>query len=306
MKRLRLVALGTVSCLILVGASLGACSSDDTSVDPGTDAGRTETSPGVDAQSDTSTTDAPVDSPIDTGVTAATIADAIAGKMCSALARCCFGNANPPEGGADGGTFDRQACLDLYSDLGFENSSVGHAVFGNGKVELDQAKVAECFQKIDTLACTLTGTALQDIRSSCFAAIKGTVPSGQPCAQSAECATGLFCLPTSDAGPAGTCSALRTATQACGLFGNDSVKSEEACSYRGSGSPALRCDSLDPANPQNYTDPSVWTCKPTVANGQPCDSTAWCTSGICEPGSFTCVSMTTYFSKFSCEAQVTP
>lgn len=316
MKNLRLVAVVSVSCAFVAAVPLAACS-DDTSVTPTTDAGTTDGPTPGDSALDTNVPDAPPDSPPDTGtadagLTIANFADTVADRMCSALARCCFGNANPPDGGADGGSFDRAKCQTVYSDLGFENSSNGHALFTGGKVTLDKQKGADCLAKIDALACMLSGPALQDIRTACFAALSGTATAGQACNQSVECASGLFCNPTQPDGGsfAGTCAPLRTAGQKCGVFTagkpeTTSIKSEEACSYRGGGTPALRCDSLDPTG-QVYTDPSTWTCKAPVANGQPCNTTVWCASGICDPDTFVCTSPAQYFSKYSCAATIKP
>lgn len=310
MNKLRLVAFLSVGTAFVAAAPLAACS-DDTSVNPTTDGGLLD-SPSVDAPTDTNVTDAPADTNFDAGLTIETIADVVSAKMCNALARCCFGNANPPDGGADGGTFDRAECQRLYADIGFENSSVGHTLFkSGGKVVLDQKAAADCLAKIDTLACTLTGPALQEIRTTCFASLKGLATAGQACEQSVECATGLFCNPTTPGGAlTGTCAALKTDGQPCGLFTNgivgaNAIKSEEACSYRGSGAPPLRCDSYDFVA-QSYPDPATWTCKAAVANGADCNDSTWCTSGICDPETFKCTSPAQYFSKYSCEAQIVP
>jgi hypothetical protein len=307
MKKLRLVAFVSVSCAFVAAAPLVACS-DDTSVNPPVDGGRTDGPTPGDSSTDTNVIDAPLDTAdFDAGLKLDTIADTVSARMCNALARCCFGTPTPADGGADGGTFDRVACQNLYADLGFENSSVGHTLFTGGKVGLDQQKGKDCLDKIDALACSLTGAALQDIRTSCFAAIKGLATNGQACNQSVECATGLFCNPTGSGAFTGTCTALKTAGQPCGVFTGESVeknavRGEEACSYRGSGTPALHCDSLDDVG--GYTDPATWTCKPTVANGQLCNSSVWCTSGICDPDTFLCTSPSQYFTKYSCEAQI--
>jgi hypothetical protein len=311
MKKLGLVAFLSVGCAFVAAAPLAACS-DDTSVNPTTDAGLLD-SPATDAPADTNVTDAPADtSETDAGLTIATVADVISEHMCTALARCCFGNPNPPDGGVDGGSFDRGACLKLYADLGFENSSVGHTLFTNGKVQLDQTKANECITKIDALTCSLTGAALRDIRTTCFAAVKGTATAGQACGQSVECAAGLFCNPTTPGGAlTGTCAPLKTAGQPCGLFTNssnpavNSIKSEEACSYRGSGAPPLYCSSYDFAT-DTYPDPGTWTCKAGVADGERCNDTTWCATGICDPSDFVCKSPVQYFAEGSCTGQVVP
>lgn len=310
MKKLRLVAFVSVSFAFIASASLVACS-DDTSMNPTMDGGLPD-SPSIDSPpGDTNVTDAPTDTNVEAGLQIETIADVVSAHMCTSLARCCFGNANPPDGGVDGGTFNRAECQKVYSDLGFENSSVGHALFAAGKVALDQQMGADCIAKIDALTCNLTGAGLQDIRTTCFAAIKGLATAGQACEQSVECASGLFCNPTTPGGAlTGTCAALKTSGQACGLFtnaedGSNSIKSEEACSYRGSGTPSLFCDSYDFVAAV-YTDPATWTCKASLANDQDCNDSTWCASGICDPDTYKCMSPVQYFSQLSCTTPVDP
>lgn len=260
----------------------------------------------------------PQDAGTDSGITLTNYPQRIAESMCKALAKCCFGNANLGEDAAvDGGTFEKGECLDLYGRLGFENANFGQFAIASGNVELDRAKADDCFAKIDSLACELTGSALKTIRSSCFDALKGKLGVGQPCRADIECQTGHFCNPTLGVSPAqdagaivGVCAALRGADQSCDVYphendDNAANYSESACSNRGGGAPAMRCDSWDGVS-VNYRPREEWLCKPTVANGQACNSTVWCADGICDPDDFTCKTPLQYFSRYSCEAHVGP
>ncbi len=310
MKNLRLLAFATGGLMVATGLLVGACSSDDTVVTaPGTDSG-TDTSKPDTGTPDVSVPDSGPDAPFDGGFKPPTYSNTIAEAMCKALARCCFGNANVPEGGAvDGGTFDRQECLNLYGDLGFESSNDGYDEVDAGSVSLDQAKAADCVAKIDALACELTGTAMQTIRTACFGALTGKRGNGQSCLRSIECAPGHFCNPADDGG-LGTCTPLRGEGENCstvnsGNDDSDSFIAEEACSYRAGGDTGRHCDSYDYTNGV-YRARQDWTCQPNVANGQGCNLTGWCASGICDPNDFTCKSPLQYFSKYSCEAHVNP
>jgi len=315
MKTFRIYACATGAVLASAGIFLAACGSDDTVVtappaDAGPDTLPPEASPPRDSGGGT---DAGDSGSADAGLKAPTYAETIAEAMCNALTNCCFGNANVPEGGVvDGGTFDRPKCLALYKDLGFEASNDGFDEVDAGNVTLDQTKGADCLQKINTLACELTGTAMQQIRTACFGALTGKVTTGQPCERSIECAPGNFCLLDADGGATGTCTALRTSGQNCSIVesgsdDSDAFTAEEACSFRGSGGNGFHCDSYD-YGAGAYRPRNEWTCQPNVANGQGCNLSAWCADGICDPtdGAFVCKSPLDYFSKYSCAAHVNP
>ena len=324
MKHLRLFFFVSTTALGLAGA-LVACGDGDTVItdDAGTDAAppdvtQPDGSDGADAA------DSGADVIVDAGLKVETYAEQIADTICNALTRCCFGNANVPEGGtvdagdAGAGTFDRGECLNLYSRLGFESSNFGLAI-AQGNVVVNQAKGAECIAKINGMMCDLTGASLKEIRSACFLALEGQLKNGDACRTSLECSAGLFCLPgdggAGDGGVVGTCEPLRTAGQNCSIQDTgdpavDSTTSEIACSWRGGGDTNLRCASYDAVTGAYKEDRSQWTCEPAVANGAICNTTVSCADGICDPGEnfdkYTCEPVLTYFNKFSCSAHIEP
>lgn len=316
MKNLRLLALATGALVVPTGFLLGACSSDDTVITPDSGTDAQVDSPGPDVQVDTGPGDAGPDA-FDGGYKVDTFAAQVAEEMCGSLTRCCFGNANVPDGGAvDGGTFNKEQCVRVYKAVGFESSLQGESAAADENLEVDQVAAADCLSKIDALMCNLTGASLQEIRTACFAAIKGKLGNGQPCRASIECQKGHFCLPSADAGAAdggvvGACAPLRAQGQSCDIYQGgsdeeDSVRDEQACSWRGSGDTNLRCASYDFVNDQ-YKPRNQWTCEPTVANNQGCNSTVWCAQGICNPdNNYVCESPIEYFNQFSCEAVVNP
>ena len=321
MNRLRLLVFTSTSVLSLGGLILGACSSDDTIV-PGTDSGDLDAGGGKDSPTANQDGNVPTDAPDDRGPDVKTVGDAglnpqnffglVASKICGSLARCCYGNANVADGGAvDGGTFAGGRCGDLYRRIGFEGSSSGIEVSLLANVEIDQAKAVACLDKLDALACSQTGATLQDARAACFDAVKGKLAANTPCRATIECGPALFCNPPSpdagsaDGGIAGTCTPLRAQGQNCSIHerGNDDEESqlnEVACSYRGGGAPQLRCDSYDFVA-QAYRPRSQWTCQPTVANGQGCNTSVWCKEGVCNPdNNYTCQSPLPYFNQYVC------
>ncbi len=333
MKNLRLVAFLGGSFFVSSAMVLAACSSDDTVVTVTPDSGTPDTGGGKDTGTpDTSQPDAQTDAnpPIDAGLKLDTFANTVANALCNTLTRCCFGKNNVPEGGAiDGGTFDRPECVALYSDLGFENSLVGEDAIAKGNVALDQAKGKDCIDKINALTCNLTGAELKTARAACFGALVGKVAAGQPCRASMECAPGNFCLPDSDGGVVdagvldggggtiiGKCAPLRGQGGNCSIVvtGNpgsneeidDSIRGEEACSYRGGGDTNLRCDSYDFDNAE-YRPRDQWTCQPPVGANAGCNTTVWCSDGICDPTSdYVCKTPVEYFTQSACGAHTNP
>lgn len=266
----------------------------------------------------------------DAGLNAENYADTVARAMCNALAKCCFGNASLDAGEpVDGGTFDRAECQGVYRVLGFESSNVGLELTQENFI-INQAKGAECLAKIDALACNLDGPSLKAIRAACFQALQGRLPNGAPCKTSLECQDGHFCLPlgpdagldagSNDAGadaapaPTGICTPLRKEGENCSVVdtGNpevDSIASEIACSQRGGGDTGLRCDSYDFVL-GDWRPRSEWKCQKTVPNGEGCNTTVWCSDGICDPGDnldkYICEPMRVYFNKYACQAHVNP
>lgn len=338
MKNFRLFVFISSSLTLSAAFVLAACSSDDNVVTVTPDSGGSDTGPGGrDGNVDTDSggeKDAGTDtgSNTDAGLKLDTFAGTVANALCNTLTKCCFGSANVPDGGAvDGGNFNRGKCLDLYSDLGFENSLIGSDVITLGNVTLDQTKGADCLAKINALTCDLTGANLKAARAACFGALSGKLAANQPCRSSLECAPGNFCLPDADAGAGdggtpviGKCAALRGSGGNCSIVDttggcaggdtqcvydnsiNDSNLAEDACSYRGGGDTNLRCSSYDSAN-DVYRSRDQWTCQATVANDTGCNSTVWCSDGICDPtANYVCKSPAKYFTPASCNTFVMP
>lgn len=334
MKNLRLFVFASSSLVVAAAGVLAACSDDDTAAtvtppDASTDTGgRIDGNVKPDTGGEDGGTDSGTDSGVDAGLKLDTFADLIANSLCNTLTKCCFGNANVPDGGAvDGGTFNRSRCVDVYSDLGFENSLIGSDAITKGNVTLDQNKGAECLAKIANLTCSLTGADLKAARAACFGALTGKLGANQPCRASLECAPGNFCLPDADAGTSdagagsvviGKCAPLRGQGGNCSIVDTtgscadqncvydqsilDSNIAEEACSYRGGGDTNLRCSSYDPGT-DTYNARNLWTCQPTIANDQGCNSTVWCSNGICDPTqAYQCKSPVTYFTPDSCNS----
>jgi len=310
--------------MILTGA-LVACSSDDTVVtdDAGSDV---NTSPdtsrvdGSDTDVDAGVADTGTDVHVDAGLKVETYDEQVANTLCDSLTRCCYANGNVPDGGAvdaggpdGGGFFDRASCLSIYIALGFESSNVGLAQTTKNVV-VNQAKGAECIEKLKTLACDLDGVTLKGIRSACFAALEGQLKVGDTCTATIECGKGSFCSGTTvDGGFVGTCAPLRTQGQNCSLQntgsedeqeGPDTNVGETACSHRGGGDTGLRCSSWDPGTGLYNDDRATWTCQPQVADGEFCNTTVSCATGVCEPGVYVCKPVLAYFNESACFAHL--
>jgi hypothetical protein len=307
MKKLRFLA-GCTAVLIGGLGVLAACSDDDTDVAPtdnadGGDANvKPDGSPPLDAGGDT-TVDAP---PFDAGLKLDTYPVQVADGICRSYARCCFNNANLEAGApVDGGTFDQTRCLDVFRRFGFESSNLDFDLVDGGNVALDQKAAADCLTKLGALSCgALTAAEFQAARALCFSAFQGTLAAGQACKSSIQCGAGLFCK-TGDGGASGTCEALRPADAGCGDFTSDTVRANEACSYRASGKPDLHCDVYD-FTKFDYRDAGDWKCVPGVANGKGCLFASWCASGQCNPQDLMCEDPLPYFSANSCKFYVKP
>lgn len=299
MKNLRLIAW--LSIVVGSGAAVMlACTSEETSVTPDTDAG-------PDAASDAKVDSAvpPADAGVDAAEVLKTFPERLAEALCRSQSRCCFGNPNLDGGSAvDGGTYDRALCLKLGKQLGFETSASGFGAARPQTVVVDQAKADECVQKVDALVCNTPGSVLAEVRSACFNAFQGQLAAGADCVNGVECAKGLFCTATD--GGLGKCAALRAADGPCGDWTSDPNRAEEACSWRGGGEPGLHCETFDPTDAGDYTDAGTWKCKANVANGQPCNSSVWCAQGICDPSNseYVCKDPLPYFG--SCSEFIVP
>ena len=188
-----------------------------------------------------------------------------------------------------------------------------------GKVTLDQTKAKDCLAKIAALPCSVSGAQLKAARSACFGALTGTVATGQNCRSSMECAPGHFCNPDApeagapDGGVAviGKCAALRGSGGLCSTYEtadeiSDSYRAEEACSYRGGADNNQHCESWNP-DAGVYNARPDWKCAANVPNGAGCNSSAWCSDGICEPDPdagfyYRCVSPAAVIQQSSCPA----
>jgi hypothetical protein len=301
MNKLRLLALTSAGLLVSAGFLVGACSDDDTSVNPPVDGGSTETS---------TPEGGPVDGgpdAFDSGFVLTTFPKDIGDALCGSLARCCFGDANLPEGGAvDGGTFNRPKCESFYRDFGFELSNQGQDLLDGGNVELDHVKAADCAARLTELSCDLSAADYQAARASCFGAFRGKLTAGA-CKGHMECAPGFFCKSPlgSDAG-AGTCTALRPAGSSCGDFGDEnSVDPTPACSWRGSGDTSRYCAFAN-VDAGVLLPQADWKCSDALPNGSDCANSTWCASGICadrDPNKYKCVTPSNFFAS-SCESYI--
>lgn len=328
MKKLRVLSLAAGTLALALVSFVAACSSDDTAatINPVPDGGTPDTGGGKDAtvDEDGDIPDAKPDAPAaDAGLKLDTYANEVASALCDALTRCCFGQTNVPEGGAldGGGTFDRPECISVFKEAGFDSSLYQSDALKLGNVTLDQAKGAECVQKIRAMSCSITGAEFKTIRTTCFAAVTGKLAANQPCRASIECAPGNFCAPDQpDAAPTavgttvyGKCAPLKTSGQNCSVMETsqgalaDGLFGDEACSYRSSGNTGLHCDNWDDVG-GDFAARADWKCAAGAANGQPCNASVWCADGLCDTasGDFTCKSPQQFFSGTQCAAHVNP
>lgn len=328
MKNFRIYALMTGSVLLTSGALLMACGDDDDlppdTIDAGGDGSRPDGSRPDATPEDTGApdaapdvrdggrTDAAVDAGYDSGIHDAgtfdgggpSYATTLAERLCSSLAKCCYGNALPDGGAVDGGTFDRVDCLRVYSDLGFERSNEAYTGVDAGSVTVDSAKAALCLAKVDAIACSLDGNALADIRKTCFEALVGKLKAGDTCEASVECADGLFCNPGT-----AKCEALKKQGEPCAVYTTAQMASDDraayeseiACSWRAGANTGMHCASYDYTN-NRYFARAQWTCQPNVALGSGCNDSSWCqVGGVCDPtAGFVCKTPVTYFNSNVC------
>lgn len=300
-NRLRLFVLMGGASVALGALFLVACS-DDTSVDP---------KPTGDAGPDSPATDAPVDpdgggkpdTGFDGGFKVETFDDDLASELCKALARCCYGNPTPADGGADGGTFDVAACKKQYGRLGFEGSNADVPITKSGAIALDQAKADACISKIKAMSCSLPGPEYESIAASCFSAYVGNVAANATCRASIECAAGSFCKGADNDGGTGVCAPLRPVGGPCGDFTNDPAVSGESCSYRRGGQPGNFCKFYDFTPPGVFLDPADWKCTAPLAVGGSCATSFWCDQSTCQNS--VCATPDKYFAQ-SCQTFLVP
>ncbi|MDB5212287.1 MAG: hypothetical protein JWO86_214 [Myxococcaceae bacterium] len=262
-----------------VGAATLLACSDDTSVNASTDGGPT---PGPDTGTDspiTPTDSGTPDAPFDGGFMLDTFDGVLADEVCKALARCCWGNPTPADGGADGGAFDVDKCKSMTVTYGFEGSNIGTELRDAGNVTVDQLAADSCIQKVKGMTCNLPGAEFTQIRNGCYKAYQGKLDVGATCKGSIECKPGNFCKV--GAGGSGTCTALRAANGNCGDFTDKPALGEEACSYRAGGDTNNHCKFFDYTN-NGLLDAGDWKCEPGVTTGGDCASSTWCSDSICE------------------------
>lgn len=288
-KSLRLAL--AVSGASLVGATFLIACGDDTEVTTGTDAGAEA---GTDArfdspQNDTGLVDAGTDSDSDADIDAGFVLDkfdtTLATTICESLARCCYGTPTPGDGGADGGTFDKAACVTKFEQLGFQNSNVGPELKDGGNVVLNQTSALDCINKVKALTCDVPGAEYVAARVACFAAYRGKLAAAAPCKGAAECQMGHFCKGANDGG-AGVCTALRPLGGPCGDNPDHPSEYEEACSYRAGGETNTYCKFYDFGS--GDLDAGDWKCTASGAPATNCATSNWCKDSICDPGTAVC------------------
>lgn len=305
MKKLRFIALTTVSSISIAALALIACSSDDTIV-PITGEGGTIDSPTNDDSGSDGGTDAPVDV-FDGGFVQKDFDTRIAESVCRSLARCCFGSATPDAGSLDGGnSFDMTKCISTYRPLGFDRSNQDITVADSGALVIDQQKAQDCVNGIEAITCNASAAGFRGLRQTCFDAVQGKGDVGSPCNFPIECKKGSFCKAndaTAAPGTAGTCTELRATDGNCGDINNDPLRADEACTTRGGGDTNRFCQIYDDFDQGTLLAPADWKCKDGVANGLQCALDTWCKDGICNPNGstpYTCVDTLEVFPSNIC------
>jgi len=288
---------------LVAGAGFLVACSDDTSVTT-TDGG------GPDGQADgpilpdgAPLPDAAPDAAFDGGFVLDTFDGVVAIELCKSLARCCYGTTTPGDGGADGGTFDMNACVDKFGKLGFEGSNISPALRDGGNVALDQLAADNCVNKVKAASCNLPGPEFKQIRDACFAVYTGKLGASSVCHLNAECQKGFFCKGSDDDGGAGVCTAIRALGGPCGDFTDDPFIADKACSYRGGGAPPAYCNFYD-FDGGAYLDAGDWKCTAAAGAGNFCANSLWCEQTICGATS-TCVTPDKIFDQ-SCGSYLVP
>lgn len=304
--RIRLIALGLGVGLAGGAAFVAACSSDDTvtTADAGNDVTPAPPPlppppPGDDS--------GPKDSGNDSAMFDGAVPDFVgqlAVALCHSAARCCFGSVNPPDGGADGGSFDEAKCLQLYRAQGWEGSNRYMDQTDASSLVLDTTKAANCIAGVESVACDINGTDLANLRTACYGAFAGTKTTGSTCRTSLDCAQGNFCA--TDGGDAGgTCLATRPPNGACGDYTQDPGVADELCSWRGAGGDEY-CNIFSDFDAGTLADAGDWKCQASNGIGGNCNSDGWCTAAACdiENATYKCVSPATVYPPSFCAALI--
>jgi hypothetical protein len=203
---------------------------------------------------------------------------------CTALQTCC----------ANAAGFNMNFCItSTLAQGGFNGDGLGNysgrIPNNGGAITFNATSAQTCLTEIAALPCGMvTSQQLVQIRNDCYGALVGTIPvGGTGCTTSLDCAPQGWC---SIVGDAGTCTALAGDGGACGVGLAPSIPSNDQCSYRGTGQPALYCDNQVPDGGGTHT------CLAQPGPGGTCGTTFYygqeCTTEICTG---TC-GMTTPFS----------
>ncbi len=294
------VALGGAS---IIGATLLLACSDDTSVNASTEAGVPPTGDGG-PDSPISPDAADTAPPFDGGFVVQTFDTVLATELCKTLARCCYGNPMPAEGGADGGTFDVAACQTSLANFGFGGSNLRSGVDDGGNVTLDQVSADDCVNKVKALKCDLPGTDYTAVRAACFNVYSGKLAAGAACNGPSECQKGLFCKGQFDGGT-GACATIQPLGGNCGQNPDSLTEYEDTCSYRSSGNTGNFCRWTAPPNGPDL-DAGDWSCAAAGGMGTACVSSTWCKDTICDPNTSVCTSPSMLFSGSACTTFLKP
>lgn len=285
---LRLVlALGAASAF---GAALLLACSDDTSVNASTEAGTPVPDAAFDSppESDAGFDAADTAPPFDGGFVIESFDSVLGTELCKSLARCCYGTDMPAEGGADGGTFDLNACVAAAVQFGFQGSNLGTAELRDaGNIVLDQVAADDCINKVKAIKCDLPGPDYTAARMACFGVYTGKFDVGHACKAAGECKRGLYCKGEFDGGP-GACAAVEALGGPCGLNPDHPTEYEEACSYRASGDTGRFCKFYDFAGGGTDLDAGDWKCTAAGGAAASCATSTWCTDTICDPNTSIC------------------
>jgi hypothetical protein len=216
-----------------------------------------------------------------TSVTAQSFPAQLAAARCNVVAACCGTT-------GDAATFDWQSCYNSMLPGGFQGSSTGSNLVDGGNVTFNPTQAQLCLDTFAAADCTsneITSTEETQLFQACFAAYRGTLDGGSPCASTIECSPGNFCLPVDggvgDAGAIGLCQALVGVGGPCALLGANQSTDQAVCSYRGSASNGAFCQNISGDAGLTQLPPAQWTCEPQFPIGTDCFGNQSCGSRIC-------------------------
>jgi hypothetical protein len=298
------VGASAVSALVVVGCSSGGSSSP--SADAGNDSPTqpdvtTDHYVGPDVIVNETGTDANDGGTGDAegGMTPGDFLTASAIAFCNQFQKCC---------GAT--SFNKNACISAFIDIGLDNTGVNaQAQYLTSAVTVDQTKAQSCIADINAIDCTaniVTSAQWKKVLSDCVGGLVGTLGTGAACTAPVQCNSSSFCDLPLDGGTTGTCQPLRGVGAPCGDFGGQTVgQSDEACSYRRSGSNGQFCFNTD-LNLGTPIDggPAAWTCQNAVGLDAGCIEDINCTTSICDLdiNGGTCTNQSPFIYSFECTA----